>query len=142
MTIKSLSLAMLFAFYGMYSYAQDSVKVTTSPRPPADPDKVFTKVDKPAEFKGGIDGWTSYLQQNLRYPNKAVRKNIQGIVRVQFIVDRAGNISEVQALNDPGGGLAEESVRIIKSGPTWTPAEQNGRKVIYRHIQAITFRLE
>jgi protein TonB len=57
-------------------------------------------------------------------------------------VDREGNISEVQSLNDPGDGLAEEAVRIIKKGPKWKPAEQNGRKVIYRHIQAVTFRLE
>lgn len=103
---------------------------------------IFTKVDKPAEFPGGTKGWSEYLQKNLVYPNKAIKKNIQGVVRVQFLVDKAGNISEVQALNNPGGGLAEESVRIIANGPKWRPAEQNGRKVIYRHIQAITFKLE
>jgi protein TonB len=46
------------------------------------------------------------------------------------------------ALNDPGGGLAEEAVRIIKNGPKWIPAEQNNKKVFYRHIQSLTFRLE
>ncbi len=109
----------------------------------ADPnDKVFTKVDRPAEFPGGAQGWSEYLQNNLKYPKKAIKKNIQGVVRVQFLVDREGNISEVMALNDPGGGLAEESVRIITNGPKWKPAEQNGKKVIYRHIQALTFKLE
>jgi periplasmic protein TonB len=104
--------------------------------------KIFTKVDKPAEFPGGSQGWSEYLQKNLRYPNKAIKKNIQGVVRVQFLVDKSGNISEVKAMNDPGGGLAEESVRIIANGPKWQPAEQNGKRVIYRHIQAITFKLE
>ena len=107
-----------------------------------DYDKVFTKVENPAEFPGGQSEWTRYLQKNLRYPDMAIDNGTQGVVRVQFIVDREGNISEVQALNDPGDGLAEEAVRIIKRGPKWKPAEQNGRKVIYRHIQAITFRLE
>ncbi len=107
-----------------------------------DYDKVFTKVENPAEFPGGQGEWTRYLQKNLRYPDDAIDNGTQGVVRVQFIVDREGNISEVQALNDPGDGLAEEAVRIIKKGPKWKPAEQNGRKVIYRHIQAITFRLE
>jgi protein TonB len=107
-----------------------------------DYDKVFTKVENPAEFPGGQSEWTRYLQKNLRYPDNAIDNGTQGVVRVQFIVDREGNISEVQALNDPGDGLAEEAVRIIKKGPKWKPAEQNGRKVIYRHIQAITFRLE
>jgi protein TonB len=107
-----------------------------------DYDKVFTKVENPAEFPGGPDAWRRYLERNLQYPDNAQENGTQGVVRVQFIVDKEGNISEVQALNDPGDGLAEEAVRIIKKGPKWTPAEQNGRKVIYRHIQAITFRLE
>jgi protein TonB len=107
-----------------------------------DYEKVFTKVENPAEFPGGQSEWTRYLQKNLRYPDDAIDNGTQGVVRVQFIVDKEGNISEVQALNDPGDGLAEEAVRIIKKGPKWRPAEQNGRKVIYRHIQAITFKLE
>lgn len=107
-----------------------------------DYDKVFTKVENPAEFPGGQSEWTRYLQKNLRYPDEAIDNGTQGVVRVQFIVDKEGNISEVTALNNPGDGLAEEAVRIIKRGPKWKPAEQNGRKVVYRHIQAITFRLE
>jgi len=107
-----------------------------------DYNKVFTKVENPAEFPGGQSEWTRYLQKNLRYPDNAIDNGTQGVVRVQFVVDREGNISEVQALNDPGDGLSDEAVRIIKKGPKWKPAEQNGRKVIYRHIQAITFRLE
>lgn len=107
-----------------------------------DYDKVFTKVENPAEFPGGQDAWRRYLERSLQYPEAAQEAGIQGVVRVQFIVDKEGNISEVQALNDPGEGLAEEAVRIIKKGPKWKPAEQNGRKVIYRHIQSVTFRLE
>lgn len=119
--------------------AQEKIPVKDSR--PVNEEYIFTKVDKPAAFEGGAEGWTKYLMENLRYPNKAIRKNIQGIVRIQFVVDREGNVKEVAALNDPGGGLAEEALRIIKNGPRWVPAEQNGRKVIYRHIQAITFRL-
>jgi len=103
--------------------------------------KVFTKVENPAEFPGGSGEWTRYLQKNLHYPDQAIENGTQDVVRVQFIVDTDGNISEVQALNDPGDGLAEEAVRIIKKGPRWRPGEQNGRKVICRHMQAITFRL-
>jgi protein TonB len=107
-----------------------------------DYDKVFTKVENPAEFPGGPDGWRRYLERSLNYPETAQENGTQGVVRVQFIVDKDGNISEVQALNNPGDGLADEAVRIIKKGPKWKPAEQNGRKVIYRHIQSITFQLQ
>ena len=143
MFIQKSFLLVLFTALAGGSFGQNTAeKSTKSPASVGTEDKVFTKVDIPAGFPGGISAWTEYLQKNLRYPNKAFRKGIQGVVRVQFIVDREGNISEVVALNDPGGGLAEESVRIIKNGPKWKPAEQNGRKVIYRHIQAITFKLE
>jgi periplasmic protein TonB len=104
-------------------------------------EKTFTKVEIPAEFPGGQLEWKRYLQKNLQYPVDAIERGNESIVRVQFVVDTDGNISEVEALNDPGDGLAEEAVRIIKKGPKWKPAEQNGRKVKYRHIQAITFRL-
>ncbi|WP_416440503.1 energy transducer TonB [Phnomibacter sp. MR] len=104
--------------------------------------KIFTKVDKPAERFGGPEGWRKYLEGNLKYPKKAFRRNTQGVVKVQFLVDKEGNVKEVIALNDPGDGLAEEAVRVIQESGKWIPAEQNGRKVIYRHIQAITFRLE
>jgi protein TonB len=104
-------------------------------------EKTFTKVENPAEFPGGQLEWKRYLQKNLQYPEAAIERGNESIIRVQFVVDTLGNISEVEALNDPGDGLAEEAVRIIKRGPRWKPAEQNGRKVKYRHIQAITFRL-
>ena len=105
-------------------------------------DKIFTKVEKPAEFPGGADGWRKYLEGNLKYPKKAWRKNTQGVVRVQFVIDRQGVVKEVKSMNDPGDGLAEEAVRVIQESGKWIPAEQKGRKVIYRHIQAITFKLE
>jgi periplasmic protein TonB len=107
-----------------------------------DYDKTFTKVEVPAEFPGGLDGWRRYLERNLQYPDAAQENGTQGVVKVQLVVDREGGISEVVALNDPGDGLAEEAVRIIKKGPKWKPAEQNGRKVTYRFVQTITFQLQ
>jgi TonB family protein len=98
--------------------------------------------DKPAEFPGGSEGWRMYLEKNLKYPKKARRAEIQGVVRVQFIVGKNGDISEVSILTDPGGGLGDEVVRLISTGPKWVPAEKDGKKVIYRHIQAVTFSLQ
>lgn len=107
-----------------------------------DYDAVFTKVEVAASFPGGIDGWRRYLERNLAYPEAAQENGTQGVVRVQMVVDKDGNITEVQALNDPGEGLAEEAMRVIKKGPKWVPAEQNGRKVTYRFVQTVTFQLQ
>jgi len=60
-------------------------------------------------------------------------------VTLSFIVDREGNISDIQTLNDPGYGTAAEAIKVIKKSKQWIPAIQNGRNVIYRQKQSITF---
>lgn len=106
-----------------------------------DGDITHSKVEESARFPGGIDGWRKYLEHNLNYPISAQKNNTQGIVRVQLVIGKEGKILNVQALNDPGDGLAAEAVRVIKTGPDWIPAMQNGRPVTYRFVQTITFKL-
>lgn len=103
--------------------------------------KIFTVVQIPAEFPGGLPAWVKYIERNLNRDLPVDNRAPPGkyIVIVSFIVDKNGNLSEVKAENDPGYGTAEEAVRVIKKGPLWKPATQNGRYVIYRHRQSITF---
>jgi protein TonB len=108
-----------------------------------DYDKTFTKVEIESEFPGGAGAWLRYLNKNLRYPDDAVNNEIQGTVIVQFIVDKEGNVSDVQAISGPDqGGLREEAVRVIKKSGKWTPAVQNGRQVKSYKKQPIVFKLE
>ena len=58
---------------------------------------------------------------------------------VQFIVDKEGNISDVKPLTSHGFGMEDEAAKIIKKGPKWTPAQQNGRQVKAYRKQPITF---
>ncbi|OIR12147.1 hypothetical protein GALL_63980 [mine drainage metagenome] len=106
-----------------------------------DYDKIFTVVQIPAEFPGGLPAWTKYLERNLNRDLPVENGAPPGkyTVYVTFIVDKTGGISDVQAENDPGYGTKEEAIRVIKKGPAWKPAIQNGRNVIYRHKQGITF---
>lgn len=112
-----------------------------APAPEEDYNKVFTVVQIPAEFPGGLSAWTKYLERNLNNNTPSDNGAPAGkyTVVVSFIVDKEGNISDVQAENDPGFGTKEEAIRVIKKGPKWKPAVQNGRNVIYRHRQSITF---
>ena len=115
-----------------------------------DKTKVFTKVEKEAKFPGGAQGWRRYLESNLNadLATKCIKlkknqKEAQQTVAVQFIVDKEGNISNVEVRNpaEVHPKLAKEAVRVIKEGPRWIPAEQNGRKVIYQAFQYITFQV-
>jgi protein TonB len=110
-----------------------------------DYDKVFTKVEKEAKFPGGMEGWKRYLERNL---DAQVASNDGAptgnyTVKVQFIVDKQGNISNVQAIEVPKAcpSCGPEAVKVIKKGPKWEPAVQNGRNVIYQAIQFVTFQV-
>lgn len=87
--------------------------------------------------------WRRYLENQLqRYSEDAVNAGIasgQYTVQVKFLVEKDGSITDVQALNDPGFGLAKGAVEVVKKGPRWSPGEQNGRKVRSYHTQPITF---
>ena len=106
-----------------------------------DYDKTFTKVEIESEYPGGASAWQRYLNKNLRYPQDAIDNEIQGTVVVQFIVDKAGIVSEVEAISGPSE-LRDEAVRVIKKSGQWTPAVQNGRQVKSYKKQPIVFRLE
>jgi protein TonB len=110
-----------------------------------DYDKVFTKVEKEAKFPGGLEAWKRYLERNLNANVAAEDGATTGnyTVKVQFIVDKEGNISNVQAIEVPKAcpSCGPEAVKIIKKGPKWEPAVQNGRNVIYQAIQFVTFQV-
>ena len=106
-----------------------------------DYDKTFTKVEIESEYPGGASAWQRYLNKNLRYPQDAIDNEIQGTIIVQFIVDKAGVVSDVEAISGPNE-LRDEAVRVIKKSGQWTPAVQNGRQVKSYKKQPIVFRLE
>jgi hypothetical protein len=108
-------------------------------RAPLNSDNII--VQKPAEFPGGQNGWVSYLERTLDrdLPERRGAPDGKYSVVVSFVVDKEGNITNVKAENNPGYGTMEEAIRVLKNGPKWVPATQNGINVIYRQRQAIVF---
>jgi protein TonB len=114
-------------------------------KPAEDFEKVFLKVEKEAQFPGGLEAWKKYLERTLN-ANIAVDDGAPTgnyTVKVRFIVDREGGISNVQAFDVPAScpGCGSEAVRVIKRGPRWEPAIQNGKEVVYQAVQSITFQV-
>lgn len=87
--------------------------------------------EEPALFKGGtLDDFKKYVQENIKYPENAIKNGIQGKVIVQFIVDENGSVEkDVQVLRGVSPELDQEAVRVIQSSPKWTPAKQKGQPV-------------
>ncbi len=94
-----------------------------------------------AEFPGGLQEWNKYISRNLN-GNIPVDKGAPSAtytVEISFSILKDGTISDVVAGNDPGYGTKEEAMRVIYKSPDWKPAVQNGKNVIYRHKQKISF---
>lgn len=107
-----------------------------------DYDGTFTKVEIESSYPTGLAGWARYLNKNLHYPDEAINNEIQGVVVVRFIVDKDGNVSDVEAISGPeSGGVREEAVRVIKKSGKWTPAQQNGRQVKSYKSQPVVFKI-
>jgi protein TonB len=104
-------------------------------------DEVFTIVEDQPEPPGGIQAFYQYIAKNMNYPAQARRMGVEGKVFVQFVVDKSGNITEVQAVKGIGAGCDEEAVRVISEAAKWKPGKQRGRPVKVRMILPITFKL-
>jgi periplasmic protein TonB len=126
---------------GLAPAVVDEGKQVVEEKKDEDENKVFEKVEVEASFKGGEREWRKYLERNLDanvpVDNGASAGTYQ--VVIQFIVDKEGRISDVKALTSHGNGMEEEAVRVIKKGPDWVPAIQNGRNVKAYRKQPITF---
>lgn len=108
-----------------------------------DENKIFEKVEIEASFKGGEGAWRKYLERNLNGNTPVDNGAPEGTytVYVQFVVSKDGSISDVKPLTNHGFGMEQEAVRVIKKGPNWTPAVQNGRSVNAYRKQPITFQV-
>ncbi|HEX3080492.1 MAG TPA: TonB family protein, partial [Puia sp.] len=73
---------------------------------------------------------------------RAMNGNVQGQVRVNFVVDKAGNVVDPYISLSVEYSLDEEALRIIKESGKWDPAFQNAHNVKSYKRQPINFRLQ
>lgn len=84
-----------------------------------------------------------HIKKYFTYPERAAEDNIQGRVSVQFIIDKQGNVTNIQMRGPKGGQeLEEEAKRIIEKLPKFTPGKQRGKPVKVKYGLPITFRLQ
>lgn len=116
-------------------------QVVEVPKKDDDEGKIFNKVEVEAEFPGGNAAWSRYLKNNLNANTPVDNGASEGTytVIVRFIVSKDGSISDVVAETKHGYGMEAEAIKIIKKGPSWKPALQNGRNVNAYRRQPITF---
>ena len=100
-------------------------------------------VEKMPTFQDGdVQKFSQWVGANVRYPETAHSKGIQGKVFIGFIVEPDGNVSNATVLRSVDKTLDDEAVRIVMSSPKWTPGYQRGEPVRVRFSITVNFRLE
>ncbi|MEO7531483.1 MAG: N-acetylmuramoyl-L-alanine amidase, partial [Sediminibacterium sp.] len=98
--------------------------------------------ETPAMFPGGRQAWDKYLMRNLDLTcvNKNGGPPGKYTVTLSFLIDNTGNVSNINAENDPGYGTKNEAIRIISKGPKWLPAkDRDGNAINSEYRQSVSF---
>lgn len=130
---------------------EDEIRITSStPGQPVDDDsdeirasKIFTEeeVDVMASFPGGNEALIKWLINNIRYPEEAAKKNIQGKVVIKFLVRKDGTIGPCEIIQSVDTYLDKEAIRLVKKMPRWSPGISKGEPVVSYFNLPINFRL-
>jgi TonB family protein len=108
----------------------------TTPQPDTTAADVYVVVEEPPKLKGGFEA----LRQEVKYPETARAKGIEGRVFVQFVVDETGVPQDVRVTRGVHPLLDREAVRATRQ-MRFDPGEQRGRDVKVQMSLPITFRL-
>ena len=120
-----------------------TITAYNSKKPENDATKVydFVSITKQPEFHGGMDRFYKYLAASVKYPEEAIKNNIQGKVFLSFIVEKDGQLKDIKVERKLGGGTDEEAVRLLQNSPKWTPGYQDDEPVRVKYNIPISFSL-
>jgi len=95
-----------------------------------------------ASYAGGMEKLEKYIADNLKYPAEAEAKKIQGTVKLSFVVEKDGSITEIKPQTKLGYGLEEEAARLLKYGRRWNPSIKDGKPTRVRLTYDVKFALK
>ncbi len=96
--------------------------------------------EKMPSFQGGdVGAFRTWVLKNVVYPAIAAENNISGNVTCSFVVEKDGRVSTIEVLQSPDKSLSDESIRVIKKSPKWSPGEQRGKAVRVKVIIPISY---
>ena len=118
---------------------------TSEPLPVTKPSGGGQEVMKWAEvmpsFVGGEEAMMEYLRKTIKFPAAAREEGITGTVYVKFVVNKSGEVVNVELLRGIGGGCEEVAIKAIRNMPKWNPGMQNGEPVNVQYNLPISFQL-
>lgn len=105
-------------------------------------EEVFMVAEQMPEYPGGMKEMLKFLQENVKYPENAMKNNVQGRVIVQFVVEKDGTPTEFKVLRSVDPDLDAEALRVMKAMPKWKPGMQKGQVVRVKFTVPVSFKLQ
>ncbi len=96
-------------------------------------------IDVAPEYPGGKAALFAFISKNLQYPTEAAKNGIKGKVIVMFVIDRKGNVKNLEIMQSVHELLDREALRVIRLMPKWQPGKQNGQNVNVKFALPINF---
>ena len=128
--------------------AKEEVVAPVSPEAkeaPADStakEDVFMVAEQMPEFPGGMKEMLKFLQENVKYPENAMKNNVQGRVIVQFVIEKDGTPTEFKVVRSVDPDLDAEALRVLQTMPKWKPGMQRGEVVRVKYTVPVSFKLQ
>jgi len=112
----------LFLLYLLMAFsASNEIKAQSATKNDSVKEELFINYDIPPQFPGGEMELLNFIKKNLKYPEKAILKEIEGRVYVKFKITKTGEITDIKVLRGIDEECDKEAVRIIKMMPKWKP---------------------
>ncbi|MBT3302407.1 MAG: TonB family protein [Bacteroidetes bacterium] len=99
-------------------------EIDSSIKPTAD--SLLLIFENPPQFKDGDSGRNKFLWKNIQYPDLERDNGIQGLVVVEFVVNKNGNIQDVAIKKGITPNINKEVLRIIGLMSDWEPGSLYG----------------
>jgi hypothetical protein len=125
----------------MHIKAVSLVQATTRKERNDSPVYNFADLDPQPEFPGGMGAFLKYVMLEFKVPD--VKESITYRIFVSFVVETDGSMSNYKVLKDPGFGLGDEALRVLKTITTkWTPGKIDGKEVRTSYSMPITVNVK
>jgi periplasmic protein TonB len=92
-------------------------------------------------FPGGQSALMTYIYKNIKYPEEAKEKGIQGRVTVRFVVTKDGSISQASVVRGVDPSLDNAVLEVLKKLPKFIPGKMAGTPVSVWYALPISFKL-
>lgn len=103
-------------------------------------DSIYRVVEQMPEFPGGTAKMLTFISENIKYPQSAMEKGIEGKCFIQFVIDVDGSITNVELMRGFDEECDAEALRVINLMPKWKPGKKDGKPVRVIYMIPVAFK--